>query len=102
MFLCLQTPKFYAPTPPAPAGLQWWNYAAGVPPLPEPASVLGQAYSSYGWKYDDQYSAQSYSFSQLDHVRLQDPSFMPGAAYSSQSVAQQSHMHSLRQLFTEM
>jgi len=67
--LCGQAPKFYAPTPPAPAGLQWWSYAAGVPPLPEPGSVLGSNYSDYAWRYDNSYSAQSYSFSQLDHVR---------------------------------
>ena len=63
-----QAPSFYAPTPPAPAGLQWWTYNAGVPPLPDPGSVLGQDYSSYAWRYDASYSAQSYTFSQLDNV----------------------------------
>ena len=63
-----QAPSFYAPTPPAPAGLQWWKYNAGVPPLPDPGSVLGQNYSSYAWRYDASYSAESYTFSQLDNV----------------------------------
>ena len=63
-----QAPNFYAKTPPAPAGVEWWHYNPGVPPLPDPSSVLGSNYTGYGWRYNAKYSAQSYTFSQLDKV----------------------------------
>lgn len=66
----LQAPNFYAKTPPAPAGVEWWHYNPGVPPLPDPSSVLGSNYTGYGWRYNAKYSAQSYTFSQLDKVGL--------------------------------
>ena len=37
---------FYAgDVPPAPAGMQWWEYLPDVPPLPTPAEILGANYS---------------------------------------------------------
>ena len=66
----LQAPNFYAPTPPAPAGLAWWRYNPGVPPLPDPGSILGSNFSQYQWRYDSSYQAKSYTFSDLDRVSL--------------------------------
>lgn len=66
----MQAPNFYAEVPPAPPGLEWWSYSPGVPPLPNPQDVLGPNYSTYYWRYNSDYSAQSYTFSQLDKVRL--------------------------------
>lgn len=64
----MQAPNFFAKTPPAPAGVTWWKYNSGVPPLPDPTEVLGQNYSGYEWKYDSEYQAKSYTFSDLDKV----------------------------------
>ena len=66
---CVQIPQFYAPVPPAPAGLIWYEYAPGVPVLPNVSSVLGSAYSRYTWIYDSSYSTSSFQFSDLDKVR---------------------------------
>lgn len=65
---CMQHPEFYAKTPPAPAGVEWWKLNPGVPPLPDPFTALGPDFAGYAWRYDDKYSAQSYTFSQLDKV----------------------------------
>ena len=65
----LQIPQFYAPVPPAPAGLIWYQYAPGVPALPTVSSVLGSAYSGYTWIYDSNYATSSFQFSNLDKVR---------------------------------
>ncbi len=56
--------------PPAPAGLIWYKYAPGVPPLPTVSSVLGSAYTGYTWIYDSNYASSSFQFSNLDKVRL--------------------------------
>ena len=64
----VQVPQFYAPVPPAPAGLIWYQYAPGVPALPNVSSVLGSAYSRYTWIYDSSYSTSSFQFSDLDKV----------------------------------
>lgn len=41
-----QAPPFYNTSiAPAPPGLEWWEYLPGVPALPDPASLLGPAYS---------------------------------------------------------
>ena len=63
-----KVPKFYAPTPPAPEGLVWWEYAPGVPPLPTVSSVLGAAFGKYQWRYDPNFSPNSYTFTNLDKV----------------------------------
>ena len=66
---CLQTPDFYADTPPAPAGLTWWHYRPGVPPLPQPATYFGLSnWTDWGWQYDPDYSVPFYEFSNLDQV----------------------------------
>lgn len=65
-----QAPKFYVPVPPAPAGLEWWRYADDVPPLPDPSVVLGPLYARYGWRFEADYQARSYVFSNLDKVGL--------------------------------
>lgn len=44
-----QPPDFYVRNlPPAPAGVEWWEYRPGVPLLPQPAEVLGANYSRCG------------------------------------------------------
>ena len=65
----MQVPQFYAPVPPAPAGLVWYQYAPGVPVLPNVSSVLGEPYSRYTWIYDSSYSTSSFQFTNLDKVR---------------------------------
>ncbi|CAL5228475.1 g11617 [Coccomyxa viridis] len=35
----INPPDFYDSTPPAPPGLIWWQYKAGVPPLPPPTDI---------------------------------------------------------------
>jgi hypothetical protein len=69
LHLQLQVPQFYAPVPPAPAGLVWYQYAPGVPVLPNVSSVLGASYSRYTWIYDSSYSTSSFQFTNLDKVR---------------------------------
>lgn len=65
----LQTPDFYANTPPAPAGLTWWHYRVGVPPLPQPAAYFGLSnWTDWGWQYDSDYTVPFYQFSNLDKV----------------------------------
>ena len=68
-----QIPQFYAPVPPAPAGLIWYKYAPGVPALPTVTSVLGSAYTGYTWIYDSNYASSSFQFSNLDKVRASAP-----------------------------
>ena len=68
-----QVPKFYDDVPPAPEGLLWWKYAPGVPPLPTVASVLGSAFSSYQWRYDPDYTPNSFEFTNLDRVGAHRP-----------------------------
>jgi hypothetical protein len=47
--LATQAPDFYEKVPPAPPGLQWWHYKAGVPPLPEPSQYFhSKRYSDWG------------------------------------------------------
>ena len=68
----LQAPDFYDKNiPPAPAGLQWWKYKAGVPPLPDPVTFFNgsKEYENYGWKYDSHYSGNDYVFTNLDMTR---------------------------------
>lgn len=41
-----QPPAFYQGNlPPAPAGLEWWEFRPGVPLLPTPAEALGPKYT---------------------------------------------------------
>lgn len=69
--MLVQTPDFYADTPPAPAGLTWWHYRDGVPPLPQPATYFGMSnWSNWGWQYDSDYTVPFYQFSNLDKVLL--------------------------------
>ena len=52
----MQTPKIYENVPPAPAGLLWWHYAPGVPPLPNPEEYFhNSSWSRWGWRYNDQF-----------------------------------------------
>ena len=52
----VQVPKIYENVPPAPAGLLWWHYAPGVPPLPNPEEYYhNSSWSSWGWRYNDNY-----------------------------------------------
>ena len=52
----VQPPKIYENVPPAPAGLLWWHYAPGVPPLPNPQEYYqNSSWSSWGWRYNDQF-----------------------------------------------
>ena len=67
--VCLQPPNFYDSTPPAPPGLEWWQYRADVPPLPDPGTLLGPEYAHYGWRYDKNYQTQNYKLSNMDLVR---------------------------------
>ncbi len=66
--------------PPAPAGLIWYKYAPGVPPLPTVSSVLGSAYTGYTWIYDSSYTSSSFQFSNLDKVRSLSRRGRPRAA----------------------
>ena len=65
-FLLPQAPQFYdSNVPPAPAGIVWWKYKSGVPPLPDPIDFFNGSsqFSRYGWKYDANYVANDYTFS---------------------------------------
>ena len=54
--LLVQPPKIYEKVPPAPAGLLWWHYAPGVPPLPNPQEYYqNSSWSSWGWRYNDKF-----------------------------------------------
>ena len=69
-----QAPKFFTKAPPAPPGIQWWQYDTAVPPsvyLQTSAQSLGPQFTRYGWRYDENFQTQSYTFSQLDHVSQQ-------------------------------
>lgn len=47
----MQPPDFYeADIPPAPAGLEWWEYKPDVLLLPSPEEVLGPNFSRCGWR----------------------------------------------------
>ena len=61
-------PTFYDPTPPAPTGIQWWHYKAGVPPLPEPGTI-NPNFTGYGWRYDPSWKPTTYTFNNMDTVR---------------------------------
>jgi hypothetical protein len=59
-----ETPDFYVPSgdvPPAPPGLEWAQYAPGVPPLPP-------APPGYAWAYAEGQPLPEYEFSDLDKV----------------------------------
>lgn len=60
----MQPPNFYVPTPPAPPGLLWWNYADGVPPIPP----LGPEFAGYGVKYDPSWRPKNYVPNNMDTV----------------------------------
>lgn len=65
----LQTPDMYADVPPAPPGLIWWEYRAGVPALPQPATYFGLAnWTNWGWRYDPSYAVPFYQYSNIDQV----------------------------------
>eukprot|EP00891_Asterochloris_glomerata_P001750 jgi/Astpho2/1750/Aster-04171 len=52
----IKPPKIYENVPPAPAGLLWWHYAPGVPPLPNPEEYYqNSSWSSWGWRYNDKF-----------------------------------------------
>jgi hypothetical protein len=60
-----ETPDFYVPSadvPPAPPGLEWSQYASGVPPLPP-------APPGYTWAYAEGQPLPEYEFSDLDKAR---------------------------------
>lgn len=60
MLLCVraQAPHFYEhDLPPAPAGLEWWEYLPDVPLLPPPAEVLGPNFTRFGWRYQQDYQS---------------------------------------------
>ena len=63
----LQPPDFYDSTPPAPPGLIWWQYKAGVPPLPPPTDV-NPTWVRYGWKYDPDWHPLSYTPNNMDQA----------------------------------
>eukprot|EP00884_Botryococcus_braunii_P016249 jgi/Botrbrau1/3307/Bobra.0048s0004.1 len=66
----IQAPDFYVPVPPAPPGIEWWQYANNVPILPDPGLVLGPLYARYGWRYQADYQTQNYVFSNLDKATM--------------------------------
>ena len=67
----LQAPQFYEDAPPAPPGLEWWHYKPDVPPLPDPAKFLhNSSYARWGWRYDANFQATDYRFTNLDKTLL--------------------------------
>ena len=62
----VQPPKIYENVPPAPAGLLWWHYAPGVPPLPNPEEYYqNSSWSSWGWRYNEKFQQVSLQLMQL-------------------------------------
>ena len=69
--ISVRPPKIYNESiPDPPPGIIWWQYLPDVPPLPPLVSVLGQQYERYGWRYDDQYTAVKYTFTDLDKTTM--------------------------------
>ncbi|KAL4447960.1 hypothetical protein ABPG75_005179 [Micractinium tetrahymenae] len=67
----VEPPDFYVHgLPPAPAALEWWEYAPDVPLLPQPGEVLGPNYTRFGWRYQADYQAVVYRFSDLDKTTM--------------------------------
>ena len=67
--VALQTTDFYTDVPPAPPGLVWWHYRDNVPALAQPATYFGLAnWTSWGWRYDPDYTVPFYQYSNLDKV----------------------------------
>lgn len=55
----MQAPKFYEDAPPAPPGLEWWQYKADVPPLPDPAKYFhNSSYARFGWRFDPNFQVR--------------------------------------------
>jgi hypothetical protein len=66
-----QAPKMFEKIPPAPPGLVWWKYLSDVPPLPNPEEYFeSEKYERYGWRYDDSFQVNDYSFSNLDLLSM--------------------------------
>ena len=79
--------------PPAPPGLEWWDYKATVPPLPDPGTV-NPAFAGYGWRYDPSWRPTTYTFNNMDQARcwsplpLRRPALAPTAARAELMSAQ--------------
>lgn len=63
----VQPPDFYDSTPPAPPGIVWWQYKAGVPPLPAPTEI-DPTWTRYGWRYDPNWRPLSYTPNNMDQA----------------------------------
>ena len=86
--LCLvQAPDFYVPVPPAPPGLEWWEYKGDVPPLPQPQEYFhSKKYKNWGAR---QYPALT------SHVELPSNSCLstlPSPAFWEQASDPRVHM----------
>ena len=81
----MQPPNFYNPVPPAPPGLEWWDYKSTVPPLPDPGTV-NPAFTGYGWRYDPGWRPTTYTYNNMDQAWAPTPAYLGSRRRSLWSV----------------